>query len=481
MRRLLAALLVVAAGVPRAEAQGDPHIAAVEGGLLPAVRIRGRTNAMPLAERMAFYKVPGVSIAVIDDGGIAWARGFGVLESGRRTPVDAATLFQAASISKPVAATAALQLVRSGQLDLTTDVNRWLTSWKVPENEFTRQHAVTLEGIMSHTAGFTVHGFPGYDVDSALPTLGQILDGTRPANTAAVRVADVPGRAWSYSGGGYTVMQQLLLDVTHQPFPDFMRRTVLEPLGMRRSTYQQPLPARLARDAATAHDDQGRPIHGKWHVYPEMAAAGLWTTPSDLARFAIAIQGAIGGRRNRLFTLTLVADMLTPRGGSGYGLGLGVSGEGQAQRFGHTGGNEGFRCEFVAFTHRGQGAVVMTNGDNGGQLASEVLRAIAAEYAWPGYLAPEVEPVAVAPGTLDELAGAYAIPDGPRVVVLREGDALFAQPQGEPRERLWPTSDSTFVAGSSGVNVRVERDAARRVTGVVIGQMGREMRAPRVP
>lgn len=480
MRPFLAALLVVAAAAPGLEAQ-DIHIAAVEQGLLPAVRVRGRPQAMPLAERMAFYKVPGVSIAVIDDGEIAWAKGYGVLEAGRRTPVDDATLFQAASISKPVAATAALQLVRQGTLDLTTDVNRWLTSWKVPANEFTRQQAVTLEGIMSHTAGFTVHGFPGYDADSALPTLVQVLDGARPANTAPIRVADVPGRAYSYSGGGYTVMQQLLVDVTQQRFPDFMRRTVLEPLRMRHSTYEQPLPARLARDAATAHDDQGRPIHGRWHVYPEMAAAGLWTTPSDLAQFLIAIQAAIGGRSNRLFTLTLVADMLTPRAGSGYGLGLGVSGEGTAQRFGHQGGNEGFRCEMLAFTHRGQGAVVMTNGDNGGQLASEILRAIAAEYGWPGYLSAEVVPVAVAPATLDELAGTYALPGGPRVVVVREGDALVVQPRGEPSERLWATSDSTFVAGTSGVGVRVERDAARRVTGVVIAQMGREMRAPRVP
>jgi CubicO group peptidase (beta-lactamase class C family) len=479
MRPFLGALLFAAAAAS-ARAQ-DIHLAAVEQGLQPAVRIRGRPQAMPLAERMAWYKVPGVSIAVIDDGGIAWAKGYGVVEAGGRAPVDEATLFQAASISKPVAATAALQLVRSGQLDVTADVNRWLTSWKVPANEFTRQQAVTLEGIMSHTAGFTVHGFPGYDVDSALPTVVQILDGARPANTPPIRVADVPGRAYSYSGGGYTVMQQLILDVTHQRFPDFMRRTVLQPLGMGRSTYEQPLPARLARSAASAHDAEGRPIHGKWHVYPELAAAGLWTTPSDLARFALAVQQAIDGRSNRIFTLTLVADMLTPRAGGSYGLGLGVSGEGSAQRFGHTGGNEGFRCELVAYMHRGQGAVVMTNGDNGGPLIGEILRGIAAEYGWPGYLRPEIDVVAVAPRTLDELAGAYTLPDGTRVTVVREGDALFAEPRGEPRERLWPTSDSTFVAGVNGVGVRVERDAARRVTGVVIAQMGRETRAPRVP
>ncbi len=479
MRSALAALFLAAAAA-RGEAQ-DVHIAQVERGLLPAVRVRGQAQAMALADRMAFYHVPGVSVAVIDGGTIAWAKGYGVREAGGRDAVDDATLFQAASISKPVAAAATLQLVRRGRLDLASDVNTWLTSWKVPANAFTRQHPVTVEGLLSHTAGLTVHGFPGYDVDSALPTLAQILDGARPANTDSVRVVAVPGSAWSYSGGGYTVLQQLLIDVTGERFPAFVRRTVLQPLGMDRSTFEQPLPARLARNAAVAHDGEGRPLHGRWHVYPEMAAAGLWTTPSDLARFLLAIQQAVGGLGNRVFTLTLVADMLTPRAGSGYGLGLGVSGEGTAQRFGHGGANEGYRCEMVAFTRRGQGAVVMTNGDDGGPLASEILRGIAAEYGWPGYLGPEIAVVAVAPRVLDELAGAYTLPDGSRVVVVREGDALFAEPRGEPRERLWPTSDSTFVAGSSGVAVQVQRDAAGRVSGVVILQGGRLTRAPRVP
>jgi len=479
MTKVLTALLAAGALASPLHAQ-DKHIAAVENGLLPAVRIRGQTQRMQLTERMALYKVPGVSIAVINDGRIEWAKGYGVLDAGGSTPVDAATLFQAASISKPLAATAALQLVRRGRLDLTGDVNAWLTSWRVPANGFTAQHPVTLQDILSHTAGFSVHGFPGYDADSAIPTLTQVLDGIRPANTDSIRVVDVPGHAFSYSGGGYTVMQQLLLDVSHRPFPDLMRRTVLEPLGMRRSTYEQPLPARLAGNAATAHRSDGRALHGKWHIYPEMAAAGLWTTPSDLARFVLAVQDAAAGRTNRLFTPVMVADMLTPRSGASYGLGLGISGEGQAQWFGHTGGNEGFRCELVAYTHRGQGAVVMTNSDNGSQLIREILRGIAAEYGWPDYLPPERDLVTVDLKLYDDYAAVYRMGDGTEITVARDGDALYAHAGSELRARLWPTSDSTFVAEDDGTALRFERDASRRVTALVIVQPGRESRWPRI-
>jgi CubicO group peptidase (beta-lactamase class C family) len=479
MRPFLRSLLTAAALASPLQAQ-NPHVAAVENGLLPAVRIRGRTQPMRLAERMAFHQVPGVSIAVINDGRIEWAKGYGVLEVGTAAPVDTATLFQAASISKPVAAAGALQLVRRGRLELEGDVNAWLRSWHIPANVYTAQHPVTLAGLLSHTAGFTVHGFPGYDVDSAIPTLAQILDGARPANTDSIRVVDVPGHAFSYSGGGYTVMQQLLTDVSHRSFADFIRRTVLDPLGMRRSTFEQPLPARLVRSAATAHGPDGRQLHGKWHVYPEMAAAGLWTTPSDLARFALAVQEAAAGRANRLFTPALVTDMLTPRAGGSYGLGLGVSGEGLTQRFGHDGSNEGFRCALVAFTHRGQGAVVMTNSDNGSRLIGEILRGIAAEYGWPGYLQPERDVVTVDPQVYDDYAGVYRMADGTEITVVRDGDALYGRAGGGPRTRAWPTSDSTFFTEDEGMDVRFERDAARRVTALAIVGPAGEVRVPRI-
>src|SRR5947199_1476359 len=231
--------------------------------------------------------IPGLSLAVIQDGKIIRAKGYGVAEQGGERWVTASTLFQAGSISKSVAALGALRLVEQGKLALDEDVNAKLNTWKVPENSFTREKKVTLRGILSHTAGLTVHGFPGYAVNGPVPSLVQVLDGAKPTNTAPIRVDILPGSKWRYSGGGYTVMQQMIIELTGKPFPRFMEDAVLGPLGMNESTYEQPLPADKAKLTATGHSRDRSPIKGRWHIYPEMAAAGLWTTASDLARFAI--------------------------------------------------------------------------------------------------------------------------------------------------------------------------------------------------
>jgi CubicO group peptidase (beta-lactamase class C family) len=186
----------------------------------------------------------------------------------------------------------------------------------------------------------------------------------------------------AHSGGGYTVMQQLLIDRTGMSFPQIMQRMVLGAIGMKRSTYEQPLPANLASNAATAHNRQGEPISGKWHTYPEMAAAGLWTTPHDLALWAIELRNAYLGRSNKVIERSTAQQMLTLQKGN-YGLGVGLSGSGAARAFGHGGSNAGFRCTMLVLLESGNGAVVMTNGDNGGRLGVEVVRAIAAEYNWP--------------------------------------------------------------------------------------------------
>src|SRR5713226_8710577 len=245
---------------------------------------------MDLSQLMKLYNVPGLSIAVIDDYKIVWAKGYGVTETGSRTPVTAETLFQAGSISKPVAATGALYLVEHGKLALDENVNEKLKTWKVPENKFTKNEKVTLRRLMSHTAGLTVHGFPGYDVNEPLPTLVQIFNGEKPANTAAIHVDILPGTKEVYSGGGVTIEQQLMMDVTGKAFPTLMRELVLDKLGMADSSYEQPLPpARAAMTASGTYAD-GRVVHGRWHIYSEMAAAGLWTTPTDLSKFAIKLR-----------------------------------------------------------------------------------------------------------------------------------------------------------------------------------------------
>jgi len=268
------------------------RIAAVENGLIAQKGGGVRSN---IIERMHHFGVPGASVAVIHDYKIEWAKGYGVADSQSGAPVTRHTLFQAASTSKPVAALAALKLVERGVLHLDGDVNRELKSWKVPANQFTREHPVDLRSLLSHTAGTTVHGFGGYSVRERLPTLRQILDGVKPANSPPIRVDKVPGKGFRYSGGGTLIAQRLVMDVTNEPFPEVMRSLVLNPIGMASSTYEQPLPEYLRANAASGHDDKGHPIPGKWQIYPEMQAAGLWPTPADMARYIIEIQLANEG------------------------------------------------------------------------------------------------------------------------------------------------------------------------------------------
>jgi CubicO group peptidase (beta-lactamase class C family) len=335
---------------------------------------------LSLRQLMELYNVPAVSVAVIEDSKIAWAKGYGTIGAGSTAPVTTKTLFQAGSISKPVAATGALYLVEHGKLSLDEDVNVKLKTWKVPENEFTKEQKVTLRRLMSHTGGLTVHGFPGYDVDEKIPTLVQIFNGAQPANTAPIRVDVVPGTLERYSGGGVTIEQQLMMDVTGKAFPEFMRETVLDKIGMTDSSYEQPLPpARAAMTAIGTYSDR-KPVHGKWHVYPEMAAAGLWTTPTDLAKFAIEIANSRHGKSNRVLSQKMTEEMLTPVM-EGAGLGFFMEKENPGQ-FGHNGADEGFQALLTMNSETGKGVAIMADSDNGITVANYVLRRVAQEYAW---------------------------------------------------------------------------------------------------
>jgi CubicO group peptidase (beta-lactamase class C family) len=452
LRRLVIALCVVGtahlATVPsRPHAQAvaaspEARAARVEKGLLPGIAIAGRpVPSRPLAERMSALKTPGVSVAVINGGVIDWAKGYGVTETGGNTPVTPQTVFQAASLSKPVATLAALRLVEQGKLALDQDVNERLTSWKVPENEFTKTEKITLRRLLSHSAGLTVSGFPGYSADAPVPALVQVLEGQKPANTTAIRADVVPGAIWRYAGGGYTVMQQLLMDVTARPFPSLLAELVLQPIGMKDSTYEQPLPEARRAAAASGHRSDGSLLPGRYHTYPEMAAAGLWTTPTDLARFLIEIQQALQGR-SKLLTPATARQMVTVQKGS-YGLGLGLEGSGPSASFGHGGSNAGFKCQMTAFVESGRGAVIMTNGDRGGRLAGEILRAVAAEYDWPSFWPRQKTVVTIEPAALASLTGRYELRPGRVLTVALDGGTLFVI-DGQERIELFPESPTRF-------------------------------------
>ena len=370
------------ASSPSVDSQHAARIQRVENGIPPISLGAGEPPLqLNLQKLMEIYKVPAVSIAVVDNFKIAWAKAYGVSEAGGTRDATAHTLFQAGSISKPVAAIGALWLVEHGKLSLDEDVNQKLVSWKVPENEFAGNEKVTLRRLQSHSAGLTVHGFPGYAVGAPIPTLVQILNGEKPANTAPVPVDVVPGTESRYSGGGVTIEQLLIMDVTHQPFPQFMRETVLDKIGMTDSTYEQPLPQARAEVAATGTHTDGEMVPGKWHIYPEMAAAGLWTTPTDLAKFGIEIALSKQCKANHVLSAAMTRQMLTPQKGE-VGLAFFLGQGGNPEEFGHNGDDDGFKATLIMFADTGKGVAVMVNSDNGVALTNFLVQSVAKEYGW---------------------------------------------------------------------------------------------------
>lgn len=449
MKRSTFVLVCLLAGVAFAAdpPATDDRIRLLQEALLPPVLVRGETPApKSLAARMKELNVPGVSIAVIDKGRIDWARGFGMASEGGAA-VTADTLFQAASISKPVFALAVLRLADEGKLALDTDVNQYLRSWKIPANTFTGKSPVTFRRLLSHSAGTTVHGFPGYAAGSAVPTAVQVLSGTEPANTPPVIVDLQPGARFRYSGGGYTVAQLALADITGETTPRLLQDLVLTPLGMTRSTYEQPLPAARLAEVAPPHDGLGKPIKGGPHTYPEMAAAGLWTTPSDLARYAIGVQRAFNGEDASVIKTRTARAMLMPIA-LAHGIGPAIGGRPERKYFTHGGANAGYRCMLVAYTN-GQGAVVMTNGDRGGELFGDIFRTIAQLYQWPDFAPTERTLAEVKPELFDQYVGAYLLNDGSQLVVRKDGARLIAEIPGQPANELFPSSETTFFAKSA--------------------------------
>ncbi len=393
------------------------RVRGVENGLPPLTLIGNRLPLqLSLQKLMELFNVPGLSLAIIDNFEIAWAKGYGAAEAGTSIPVTPQTLFQAGSVSKPIAAAGALNLVEQGRLSLDDDVNQSLKTWKVPENDFTRDQKVTLRRIMSHSAGLTVHGFPGYDVDVPIPTLVQVLEGEKPANTAPVRVDFVPGTQWRYSGGGVLVEQQLMIDVTGVPFPQLMRELVFDKIGMEDSGYEQPLPAERAEQAACGTYWNGNVVHGKWHVYPEMAAGGLWSTPSDLAQFAIEMALSKQGKSNRVLSQAITLEMLKSQverlgefalGDAAHpdrmGLGFFLGDVTCPDLFGHIGDDEGFQAMLIMYADSGQGAAMLANSQNGILIGDYLLENIAVEYGWSNYTPPD-RPRLAAPAALVTIA-----------------------------------------------------------------------------
>jgi CubicO group peptidase (beta-lactamase class C family) len=377
----------------------ESAIQAIEHGLLKVRRNSERpAKKKELSQRMNYYKVPGFSAAFVYQEELAWNKGFGLLEAGGEEPVTKETIFQAASISKPVTGMVALHLVEAGLLDLDADANEFLRSWKIPKSKFTQpdpdgarladvsSSLVTLRGLLSHTAGLGIRGYMGYPAGEELPTLRQILEGKLPAHSKPVRVTQAPGKAYQYSSGGYIVVQQMIEDVTGKSLPDLAKEVIFDKLGMVNSTFDSILPQAYLPQAATAHRKTGEPVPGKWHTYPEQAAASLWTTPSDLGRLIVEILKSYKGESSRVLSGDMTRQMLSPQASIGVdwyiGLGFNIIIKDGMTIFGHPGWNEGFHSIMLGCLETGQGLVWMTNGENGRRLGLEVSHGLAEIVRW---------------------------------------------------------------------------------------------------
>ncbi len=338
---------------------------------------------MNLADRMAYYQVPGVSITMINNNQIEWAKGYGVMEVGKDHAVTNRTLFQTGSTAKPIVAAAALHYVESGDLDLDINVNEFLTSWKITENQLTSQVPVTLRRLLSHNAGLGYIPLYGYAQGLLLPTREQILDGKPPAVSDPVIVLAPPGSQYSYSNGGYLIVEQLLVDAGGKPFDQIMAELVLDPLDLNSITVSYPLPDSQSSLAASGHLADGSVLPGKWHTFPEMGPGGSWwATPSDLARFYIELMQTYMGESDTVLSQEMAVMMLTPQvEDRGLGPWIGDDG-GDLFYFGHPGHNYGYKSYLVMYPKRGQGLVIMTNSESGDDLYNEILRSVNNEYGW---------------------------------------------------------------------------------------------------
>ncbi len=405
-----------------------------------------------MEERLAHHHVPGVGVAVIDKGELAWAAGYGHIEEGKPGRVDGETMFSGASISKPVTAMLALQMIERGIWNLDVDVNRYLKSWQVPVNEFTKQHPVTLRLLLSHRAGTTIHGFGGTVPDGPLPVALDILTKKIPfrngRTTNGVTVDKVPGGTVRYSGGGTTIVEQMLEDATGKRFHQLARENVFEPLAMTRTTFEAPLPERYHANAAIGHED-GATLPERYVCVIAIAAGAIFTTPADYARFMIGCRNAWHGKPKSILGRQLAQEMMTPQGGI-FGIGWEIFGSGANRRFGHGGSNNGYQCESTCYLEKDQGAVVMTNADTGLFFYWEVFNAIADLYHWQDFMLPEKTVRTIPEDELPRYVGTYDIVSGvdaPEMRIWVENGKLkneFTGMRGGPREIMMDQNGRFF-------------------------------------
>lgn len=452
----------------------------VENSLAPSVIYGDTIPSFNIEDRMKATGIKGLSIAVIKNYRIEWARGYGWADVESKKPVTTTTRFQAASISKSLNSMGMLKLVQQGKIDGEADINNYLKNWKFPYDSVTGSKKINLFQLLSHTAGLDIHGFPGYERTDALPTVPQILNGEKPANTKQVKSLFASGTKFKYSGGGTTITQLMLQDITGQDYAAFMEGEVLKPMGMNHSSYRQP-PADTI-DLATGYYENGNPVSGKYHVYPEQAAAGLWTTPSDLARYIIECQLALQGKSSKVLSQAMMQKRMTPYIDSNAALGVFIEKKGTRKFFNHNGGNEAFLCTSYGSVEGGDGVVIMVNGENF-SVINELMNSVARVYGWEGFFKPTFNKLVTIPlDTLQLYTGDYLLMKDTITLKMYDG-GLRIQQNRQPENGftcLFKDNRSFSIREVQGANFKILYNAEGKLEALELTQNGATLKLPRI-
>jgi CubicO group peptidase (beta-lactamase class C family) len=458
----------------------EERIRQVENSLSPSVIYGDSMLNGNISERMQALKINGISIAVIKNYKLEWAKGYGWADSVEGREVTTNTRFQAASISKSLNSLGVLKLVQDGKIDPEADINMYLRTWKFPYDTVSKGKKINIYNLLSHTAGLDIHGFPGYERNAFIPNIYQVLKGEKPANTKKVKSLFEPGLKFKYSGGGTTISQLIVTDVALMLYADYMQSEVLSPLGMKNSSYKQPPTDTTV--LASGYYANGTRVAGKFHVYPEQAAAGLWTTPTDLAKYIIECQLALEGKSKKVLSPDMMKKRMTPYIDSNAALGVFITQRGERKFFNHNGGNEGFVCTSYGSLEGGDGVVIMTNSENF-NILDELTNSVARVYGWKDFYKPEFKKIQkLAREDLDNFVGNFKLGNDTLTISICD-EELCLQQNGQPLsgfKMIFTGNDNFSVREVPSASFKAMRNEKGYVEALQLQQNGVNLALPRI-
>ncbi|MDD8027740.1 MAG: serine hydrolase [Acidobacteriota bacterium] len=455
---------------------------AVAKGLTRAVYLKGlQPEPLRLEDRMAFYKVPGVSLAAFDQGRLEWTRAYGRRDLRVEAPLTIETMFQAGGLTPLVTSVLALRLAGEGLIGLDEDVRPRLRSWKFPDEFEPGPGGVTLRSLLSQSAGLSDQVLAGYGPDEPRPSLVQVLAGVKPAKNGPLWVP--PRRsarleAWP-SEAGYVVVQVLLEDLTGRAFAALADEKIFRPLGLTRTGFDSDLADDIRPTAAVGFLRDGKAVPGGSARIPEDAAKGLWTTPSAYAVLILDLLAAAEGRPAKLLAPDAARLLLRAQVGN-FGFGFFVAGRGGSLHFRSAGTTRGFACAMVVYPAAGQGAVIMTNSDNGDVLIEEILAGFSGAYGWPDFKPVEKPVLRLAPETYAEFSGRFEVDAGYALDVRAEDYFLVITPTGQAATRFYAEGQTLFYSTDPYIRIQFFRDPRGKVDGLVLWQKDFRLEARKV-